>query len=182
MRLKRCNNMKKLLAILLCFLLCACNSQERNDYYVISFDNYTIAVGYDNLEYLSIIFDFDYKDNLEGYEEINDIPIKFLGNYFGKVSFKNNNKKPKEASEATLTSMTFYLKDSNASSFKINDQKLDSSIIKNCETFNGELIERNGYACVIEQEVNGIDNAIIMYGDISNIVQDSLDRIEIIAK
>lgn len=171
--------MKKIITILLCLLLCGCQKIERTDYYIFELGNYTIAVGYDNVEFIKIIFDFDIKDTLQGYEEVNDVDLMYMGKYFGKASFKNMNKKEKPSDEAILTSFEVYLEDTGFDDFKINDTKIDESIINNCNSYNGQLIERNGYACVIEQEVHKQDNAIILYGNIANIKQDTVDRIQI---
>ena len=53
---------------------------------------------------------------------------------------------------------------------------------KNCETFNGEYIERNGYACAFGKNVHGRDSIVILYGDILGIDQDELSHLEIYVK
>ena len=174
--------MKKIISILLCLILLGCSSEKREDYYILSFDDYSVSIGYDNAEYTSLIFDYELPEVIPGFEEIKDVDVSFLGKNFGIASFINEENDEKESNEAIISSLLFYVKDIDAESIKINDIELDKSIIKNCETFNGSLIEKNGYACVIEQEVNNKDDVIILYGDILNLVQDTVDRIEIRAK
>ncbi|MDO4940371.1 MAG: hypothetical protein Q4E33_01605 [Erysipelotrichaceae bacterium] len=174
--------MKKIIIVLLCFILLGCDSEKKEDYYVLSFDDYTISVGYDNVEYTSLIFDFELPEVIPGFEEVKDVNVSFLGKDFGIASFINEEDEENESKEAIISSLSFYLKDVDASSIKINDIELDKSIKKNCETFNGNLIEKNGYACVIEQEVHDKDDVVILYGDILNLDQDTVDRIEIRAK
>lgn len=174
--------MKKIALALLLILLVGCQKQERTDYYVLGLDDYTITVGYDNSEYLKVIFDYDIKETLEGYEEVKDVDLTILDQHIGYADFANPKRKEKESSKAILNKLSLYLKDTGSHFFSINGLQLSTSIQDNCSRLNGKLVERNGYACVIEQEVHEKDNAIILYGDISNLDQDELDRIEILVK
>ena len=53
--------MKKLLIIFFCLFLCSCRP-EREDYFVLEFDDYSLAVGYDDVNYLKLVFEADLPD------------------------------------------------------------------------------------------------------------------------
>ena len=62
--------MKKLILIPLLLLLCSCDVVLREDYYVFSFDDFTIAPGYDNVDFMRLVFDVrNSKYTLESKEE-----------------------------------------------------------------------------------------------------------------
>lgn len=171
--------MKKFLILFLLFLA-GCDSSVREDYYELSIDDYSISVGYDNAEYLDIAYDFDLPQEFEENQKIKDVEIKLLNHYVGIGDFINtNDKKSIESSKAILSKLTIYLNDWGYRTFKINGEVLDESIKKNCDKFGGTYIERNGYACVIENKVEDELNVIEMYGDYLNIDQDKLDHVVI---
>jgi len=173
--------MKKIFVLFLLVFLCAC-SPKQEEYYNLSFADYDITVGYDSAEYLAIVFECEITDILQAYDSQEDIQLKYFGKDFGLASISNYAKKPVTANKAIVSSLEFYLADTGFSEFSIDGIKLDESIVKNCETFNGQLVQRNGYACVIEQTVGEQNNGIILYGNVANIEQDTLDRIEIFVK
>ena len=70
--------MKKLLIIFFCLFLCSCRP-EREDYFVLEFDDYSLAVGYDDVNYLKLVFEADLPDEMEANEELKDIEMKGLG-------------------------------------------------------------------------------------------------------
>jgi hypothetical protein len=172
--------MKKILLALSLLLLCACTHRE--DYYVFSFDDYSITPGYDDVSFLDIAFDLDVPESLEGYEKISDINMTFFGKYFGDVDLYNPTKKAIDIKDAKLSRLTLYFSQLADHTFKIDDIELEKSIKKNCEIFNGEYIVRNGYACAIGKKVHGMDNIIILYGDIYAMDQDELNHLEIYVK
>ena len=63
--------------------------------------------------------------------------------------------------------------------YKLDGIELSSSVKENCRMFDGEYIERNGYACLITRQVDQKLNVVILHGDILNMDQDELSRIEI---
>ena len=170
--------MKKLFTGLFCLLI-LCGCAKREDYYIFSFDDYSLAVGYDDGEYLKVAFDVDIKDELEPFEVISDLDIYYLDKYFAIVDISNDSKKNIESDKAVVTRFKYFLKDIPFTTYKINDIELSKSIKDNCEQFNGEYIDRNGKACVIGQVVDDKQNVIIMKGDIFAIDDDELDNIEI---
>ena len=169
--------MKKILIILSLLMLCSC--AKREDYYIFSFDNYSITPGYDDVNFMDIAFDLDVPDKLDGYEEIKDVSMTFFGKYFGSVDIANPTNKPIAVSDAVVTRLTIYFSQLTDYTFKINDIELAKSIKDNCRQFDGEYIVRNGYACAIGQKVHGKKNVVILYGDIYAKDQDELNHLEI---
>lgn len=168
--------MKKIVLILMMFLLCSCVS--RDDYFTFGFDDYRLTPGYDKGSYLDIVFDFEKAETLAPNQTF-ESNFNLLGNYAFKAELSNLNKKDINYENATLTKLTIYLKDLGNRQFSINEEPLDPSIKNNCDKYNGQYIERNGKACLIESEVKDKNNYIIMYGDILAIDQDQIDHIEI---
>lgn len=168
--------MKKIVLILMMFLLTSCTS--RSDYFTFGFDDYRLTPGYDKGSYLDIAFDFERQETLT-LNQTYESEFNLLGNYAFKAELTNLNKKDISYEDATLTKLTIYLKDLGNRQFSINEEPLDSSIKNSCDKYNGQYVERNGKACLIESEVKDKNNYIIMYGDILGIDQDQLDHIEI---
>lgn len=165
--------------LLICiFILCGCK-QKREDFFELSVDNYSITVGYDSADYLKTIFDIDLKEEFEGYEKVKDVDINLFNKQFAVGDFSNSNKKPKSSKDITLSKLTIYLNDLEGRTFKLNGEQLDTSIKNNCSKYGGTYIEKNGYACVIESNVDDKLNVVEMYGDYINIDQDQLDHITI---
>ena len=85
--------MKKLLSLFLIpLLLCGC-TVEREDYYIFSFGDYTIAPGYDDAEYLELIFELDLPETLEPNETLEKKEVHFWGDYLADVDLSNDGKK-----------------------------------------------------------------------------------------
>lgn len=170
--------MKKiLLVLLLCLSLVSCKT--RDDYFVLEIDDYSIAVGNDDVKFLSIAYDLDLPEKLEANQSIENIDLRIWNKRLGEVTITNIKNKEIETSKALLTNATFYLEELNGSVLKIDGIELKKSVKENCNSFNGTYIERNGYACVIEKDVGKKKNTILLFGNIYNIDQDQLDRIEI---
>lgn len=170
--------MKKLLSILLLLLLLsACTS--RKDYYILSFDTYSLTPGYDDMEFVKLVFDFDIPEQLDKKQSLENIRTYFWDTYFADISIYNPKNKVIDSNEAILTRVDIFLDNNYFETYKINDIELSSSVKQNCEMFKGEFIERNGYACVIGQVVNNHNNVIILSGDYLGIDQDELSRIEV---
>ncbi len=171
--------MKKILLIFLVLFLCNGCADPRNDYFVLSIDDYTLAPGYDNGEYIRLAFDMDVKDTLQPEEKLEDVELHLWKYYVGDIELVNPKKKEISSDEAVLKRLDLFVGNMPVESYALNGTKLDQSVKKNCEMFGGEYIERNGYACVIGQKVHGQDNIVILSGDILNIDQDELHRIQI---
>lgn len=171
--------MKKTL-VLLIILLTACSM--RDDYFELSVDDYSITVGYDDGKYMDIAFDYDIKDELEANEIINNVDIYLFNDLLGIGEFSNSSNKNISSKKAKLTGLTLYVNDLNGRVFKLNGEILDDSIKSNCDKFNGTYIEKNGYACVIEDTVNDDLNVVELHGDYLAIDQDKLDHIDIYVK
>ena len=175
--------MKKLILIPLLLLLCSCDVVLREDYYVFSFDDFTIAPGYDNVDFMRLVFEVrNSKDTLESKEEEKDIDVFFWNEYMGKIDIINDTKKPVSVEEATVSRFELYLDNIPFDTLKLNDIELSESVKTNCETFGGEYIQRTGYACAFGQKSHGKDNVVILYGDILALDQDKLSHLEIYVK
>ena len=169
--------MKKILLALSLLILCSCVNRE--DYYVFSFDDYSITPGYDDVSFLDIAFDLDVPESIDGYQKIKDVNMTFFGKYFGDVDLVNPTGKPIEIKDAKVSKLVLYFSQLSDHAFKIDGIDLEKSVKTNCEVFNGEYIVRNGYACVIGKNVHGKKNVIILYGDIYAMDQDELNHMEI---
>ena len=171
--------MKKAFIILL-LLLTSCAFKQ--DYYELTVDDYSITVGYDNSEYLKVLYDYDLIDELKPNEVIEDVNLYLLDSLFASAQFLNSKNKYISSNKARLTKIVVYINDLKGRTFKINGIQLDDSVKNNCETFNGNYINKNGRACVIENKVANELNVIELHGDYLNIDQDKLDHIIIYVK
>ncbi len=170
--------MKKCIFLLLCLLLCSCRP-EREDYFVLDLDDYSLAPGYDNVAYLKLVFEADLPENMASEETLKEIEMTFWGDYFAEIDLYNPTEKEIPIDEAILCGLDFYLPNTGMSEFKLDGIELSSSVKENCRIFDGEYIERNGYACLITRQVDEQLNVVILHGDILNLDQDELSRIEI---
>jgi len=170
--------MKKIFILLTCLILCSCESVKREDYYTLSFGSYSLTVGYDNVEYLDVIFDFDIKETLDINETVKDIEINTIDKSFGLVNIINKEDETIDSNKGIITSLSIYAEDIN-DEVKIDNIKLTDSVSENCSLFNGNMVNKNGSACIIQKEVNNENDVVILYGDILSDNQDTLKRIEI---
>ena len=173
--------MKKLLSILLIIILSSC-SLDRNLYYNFQFDDYSIVVGYDDLEYINLVFTNDVQSELEAKQEIENIPLYYWGNYFGDIDIINNRNRKIDSKKAIVTRLNIYFSNLEMQEYKIDGITLVSSVKENCEIFSGNYLENNGYGCVFGKKVGNNYNYIVLSGDYLNIDQDELSRIEIYVK
>lgn len=173
--------MKKIFLLFCFFILISCAPKE--NFFELGIDNYLITVGKDNAEYLKTIYDFNLPEKINGYTSVKDVNISLINNFFGVASFKNYKKKEVPSDSAIIEKLTIYVNDLEGREIKINGEVLDSSIKRNCDKYQGKYIKRNGYACVIENNINDkYLNVIELYGDYLNINQDELDHLVVYVK
>jgi len=172
--------MKKILTVLMMLFLCSCANRE--DYYVFSFDDFSIAPGYDDVTFMNVAFMVDYYDQLETHEEVKDVDFYFWDKYYGTIDIYNPTDKTINVEDAIVNKLIIYFDQLDSHIFKIDETVLKSSVKENCEVFNGEYIERNGYACAFGKKVNGKENVVVLYGDIFAEDQDELNHLEIYVK
>ena len=121
----------------------------------------------------------DIKDTLEAKERLEDVELNLWKYYVGTIDLANPKKKQISSDEAVLQRLDLFVGNLPAEQYAIDEIVLSSSVKENCRNLGGEYIERNGYACVIGKKVHGQDNIVILSGDILNIDQDELHRIQI---
>lgn len=166
--------MKKFVLILL-LLLTACTAKE--DYYTLNIDDYSLTVGYSDAKYMSIAFEYELPSEIEAKQTIKDVDIRLNGELLGVAEFTNYKKKPISSDKAILTRIELYVNDLPGRTFKLNNEVLDSSIKNICDKYEGTYIEKNGYACIIENQIKDKLNVVELHGDYLNMDQDALDRI-----
>ena len=172
--------MKKILLYLsLIFLLSSCSSYDRELYYEFTFDGYSITPGYDDVEFMHLVFDVDMPETLSAYEIIEDKPFYLWNKYIGDVDFFNDSNSDIAGNEAKVSGIDIFLSNIDGKVYKLNGRQLKKSVKQNCDMLNGQYLERNGYACTLGKMVGNKRNIVILSGDILNIDQDELSRIEI---
>ena len=173
--------MKKLfLIVLMSFLIGGCTHPiEREDYYIFSFGDFTIAPGYDDVEYMRLIFDVELPETIEAHQKLKDREVFFWDEYLADIDIENNTKKPISSNQAGVSRLVFYLSNYPDVSYRLSGVELKDSVRENCELYKGEYIERNGYACAFGKKIGKKKNVVVLYGDLFAIDQDKLDHIEI---
>ena len=176
--------MKKFLSFILSiFLLSSCSTGiNREDFHVFGFDDFTIAVAYDDVEFMRLVFDVRIKDTLQAQERIDDVEVFFWDKFFATVSIENPGKKEVPVEKGIVKKLTIYLDNIPERVYKLDGIVLSKSVRENCDTFHGEYVERNGYACVFGKNVHGKDSIVTLYGDILGFDQDELSHLEIYVK
>ncbi|MBR4461264.1 MAG: hypothetical protein IKS51_01615 [Erysipelotrichaceae bacterium] len=144
-----------------------------------AFDDYSLAVGYDDVNYLKLVFEADLPEELQPQETVKDIETTFWGNYFADIDIRNPIDETISPDDAVVVGLDLYLSNTGMGTYKLDDIELSGSVKDNCKAFDGEYIERNGYACLITRQVDQKLNVVILHGDILNADQDELSRIEI---
>lgn len=170
-------NMKKILVILL-LLLCTGCSGGRDKYYTLSYDNYSLTVGYDDVSFVKLAYDFNIPEKVEG-NAVYENELYFFGRHFADAQFTNHKKKEQSSDKIRLSELSVFVDENPYYAYKIDDYELSSSVKENCEHFNGEYIQRNGTACLIGKNVGNKKNVILLQGDIYGFDQDKLYRITI---
>lgn len=172
--------MKKIIIIFINILiLCAC-SAKREEYYVFSFDDKSLAVGFDNVEIIKENFSLDIKKQINDYEVIKDVDLYYDNKPIALINISNYQNQTVDSNSAIISRLVYFFEDYKFKEYKIDGTTLKESIKENCDIFKGTYIERNGYACVFNKTVNkNINNVVIMHGDILSEDQDKLNNIEI---
>ena len=160
-------------------MLALCSCAKREDYYVFSFNDYSITPGYDDVSFTRIAFDLNTPDTLEAYEELKEIDLRFRNSYFGSVDIMNPTNKQIDTKDGSIQKLTIYFNQLADYTFRIDGIELLDSVRENCDLFKGEYVERNGYACAFGKKVHGRKNIVILYGDIFAQDQDQLSHLEI---
>ena len=170
--------MKKVVLILIALLLSSCGF-SRNRYHIFSFDDYTIAPGFDDVGYLRVVFDLNTNKTLQPNEIIEDVDLYFWDNYLASIDIINRKGIEIETDKAIVKKFDFFLVNYNAESYKLNGMDLSDSVKENCERLNGEYISTNAPACIIVKKTEGSNKVAVLHGDILAINQDKLARVEI---
>lgn len=141
--------MKKILFILLLLLLTSCGT-KRSSFYELKYNDSSVVVGCDNI---SIVENDEYIDSYSYYLNKNDEPI--------------------------LSKLVLYVDDLDNKNIYIDNHLLNEGIKETCASLKGELIDHNGYACLINKTVNKRENYILIYGDILADDINKINRIEV---
>lgn len=160
-------------------LLIIAGCSFRKDYYELSIDDYSITVGYDDCKYLDVAYDFDIKQQLDKKEVVKEVNIYLFDDLLGEAEISNLKNKVISYEDGKLTKLVVYVNDLNGRNFKINDTELVESVQDNCINLNGTYVKKNGYACVLENNIGSKLNVVELHGDYLNIDQDKLDHIVI---
>lgn len=145
--------MKKIIVVLITLSILVACSPKKEEYYNITFEDTTVAVGFDETSILN--------DSLH----INS-------------SKYHLDKKEREI----VDYIEFYVKDLSDINIFIDEYKLRTSIKDTCSDLNGELINNKGNACVLHKRVGEGEDIIVMYGDILSDNIDEINRIEVMYK
>lgn len=89
---------------------------------------------------------------------------------------KIETKKDKKENEIVIY-VSFYVEEGK--DITIDDVIISDGIKENCNTYDGVLINKNGYACYISKRVNGRENYIILHGDLLNDDINKINRVEV---
>ena len=171
--------MKRFIGFVIAVLLLSSCGNPRSDYYVFSFGDYSLTPGYDDVDFVRLVFDVDTGAKMEAGQEINDLEVYLFSDYVCSIDIYNPSSRTVDIGKARIKRLDYFVGNISVDTLMIDGIELDSSVKKNCEIFKGEYIERNGYACVISKKVHGTENVIILSGDLLNIDQDELHRIQI---
>ena len=170
--------MKKTILILIVLLLSSCGF-SRNRYHIFSFDDYTIAPGFDDVGYLRLVFELDTDKTLQPNELVEDVDLYFWDKYLASVDIINRKGIEIDTDKAIVKKFDFFLANYEAQSYKLNGIDLSDSVKENCDRLDGEYISTNAPACIIVKKTEGSNKVAILHGDILAIDQDKLARVEI---
>lgn len=169
--------MKKLLILLLVLMCCGC-SAKREEYYVLHFDDYSLTPGYDNAEFVKLVYDFEIPERLEAGQSY-ETSLYSFGKHLGEATFTNYKRKDIDSNKAILSKISLFFDENPYYSYRIDDYYLSEYVSENNEHFNGEYIERNGTASVFGKMVGKKKNVVLIQGDIYGSNQDYIYRITV---
>lgn len=144
--------MKKIFILLLTLILLTACGVKREDFYVFTYGDKNIAVGYDETC-------DDFINHKKTYIEKDEKEVITYAEFYIKD-----------------------LEDKGIYSYSIDEVNLDSSVKSNCNKLNGRLIENNGYTCVVSKDVDSKLIVVELHGNIVNDDMDKLDRVVIQVK
>ena len=170
--------MKKILIVFLLVLLAGCQKEVREDLFVLGINGTEIVPGFDGPSSFTEADIAVYEEGiLQPKEEASgdlykdDLPV---GTY--KI-FNPEKKKEKTYEESLLVYLELYT--DPFESLTLNGEALSSSMKETCDAYEGEYLYHNGPYCVLKRESLKHYATMILHGDITDLDQDRLDRIEI---
>ena len=158
--------------------MCFGCSPKRENYYVLYFDDYSLTPGYDNAEFVKLVYDFEIPDTLEANQSYETALYSF-GRHLGDVTFTNYKNKAISSDKAILSKLSLFFDENPYYSYRLDDYYLSEYVSENSSHFNGEYIQRDGTACVFGKMVGKRKNVVIIQGDIFGHNQDQIYRITI---
>ena len=170
--------MKKLLILLLLVVLCACQKEEREDFFIIGHDGKDFAAGFDTASLLTEA-DIGFhdegilgpKDHVSGDLTYEDLPV---GSY---TLYNPEKKKEKAFEESFLTYLELYV--DPFEELTLDGEPFPNDLKEICSEKEGEYLVHNGPYCVLKKESLKHYSTLILHGDITDLDQDRVDRIEI---
>ena len=93
-------------------------------------------------------------DILKAGETFKELEMDFWNDYFGEVDIANLTDKEIPSDQAIITGIDLYLPNAGMKTYRLGETELSSSVRENCQLFNGEYIERNGYAPIIIRKID----------------------------
>ena len=133
--------MRKLLSVLLMMLLLGGCMNEREDYYIFSFGDYTLTPGYDNVEYARLIFDLQLPETIGANSRIEKNEVYFWDHYLCDLDLINESKKEIPIDEAIISRL-----DTGAASIIFFPNEIFSHYINYIDTEKQMLVSySNGY-------------------------------------
>ena len=110
---------KKLFTVIISILLLS-SCSNRNSYYVLSFDDYSLAVGYDDVDYLKLVFTVDSDDKMQPKELRENVDVSFWNSHFAYMDIINYKNREIDIDKAIVCKADIYLSNLEMETFKIN--------------------------------------------------------------
>ena len=167
---------KKIFLLLSVILLSSCGF-SRGKYHVFSFDNYTIAPGYDDVEFLKLVFDVHGPEIIGASQTVEDVEIYFWDKYFAKVDIVNPKNKEINGNKAIVKKLDYFLVNHEAETYMLNGVVLSDSVEESCKLLEGQYFNNYAPSCVIVKKADGKNIIAELHGDILAIDQDKLSRV-----
>ena len=171
--------MKRLILLLILIFLFSCDRNIENvESLYLKFDNFIIDLGNEKaIDLIEDGFEIDVYEELTISKEIiiNDIYYNYRN--IGDMGFSGFSEEL-IFNESYLSYLNIYIY-SLPSDIYLDDYLLTENIKDDCDYLKGKYIDKNGKACLLNKNLDNKEISIIFEGDISDINQDKLDRIEI---